>query len=164
MQKILFLHIDFLIFKTTSNDFELAFSQTKHKNRRPLNNSQNSAHAPPDLWKVCKNLTKNSIWIWKDILKVKTAILNTYLFIVMYQGLKQNDWLREWFTHCSLTLNKWFSVVFSLKYLDEWQKLNQNHVLLSNFCTQLILFTLSVKIGTVILKTTAVCQNLAKQL
>ena len=92
------------------------FSQTNHKNRRPLDNpnkiTQNSARAPPDLWKVWKNLTKNSIWIWKDILKVKTAILNTYLFIAMYQGLKQNDWLREWFTHCPLTLNKWFSVVF----------------------------------------------------
>ena len=74
------------------------FSQTNHKNRRPLDNpnkiTQNSARAPPDLWKVCKNLTKNSIWIWKDILKVKTAILNTYLFIAMYQGSK-TEWLVE---------------------------------------------------------------------
>ena len=79
------------------------FSQTNHKNRRPLDNpnkiTQNSARAPPDLWKVCKNLTKNSIWIWKYILRVMTAILNTYLFLAMYQGL------REWFTHCPLTLN-----------------------------------------------------------
>ena len=88
------------------------FSQTNHKNRRPLDNpnkiTQNSARAPPDLWKVCKNLTKNSIWIWKYILRVMTAILNTYLFLAMYQGLVERM-IYPLSTHFK---HKWFSVVF----------------------------------------------------
>ena len=75
------------------------FSQTNHKNRRPLDNpnkiTQNSAHAPPDLWKVCKNLTKNSIWIWKDILKVKQDSNFEHLPIYCYVSGTKTEWLVE---------------------------------------------------------------------